>query len=152
MVHVEDEPPNLYALIAAASIAPGTVLRVVGKDDRELRIFLEGCEFRFSITAARQITVVPLADSERFDETLVRLSSLADDEKATVVRLSPLCRGLERNRLLDLGLVPGTVVSIDLISPAGSPTAYRVRGASIALRREQAERVLIRKAKDKTSG
>jgi len=48
--------------------------------------------------------------------------------------------------------VPGTIVSVDLISPSGSPTAYRVRGASIALRREQAERVLIRKVKDVPHG
>jgi DtxR family Mn-dependent transcriptional regulator len=152
VLHVEDKPPHLYALIAAASITPGTVLRIVKKNDQELKVLLEGCEFRFLITVAKNITVVPLEDSEQFDETLVRLSSLVEDEKAAVVRLSPLCRGLERNRLLDLGLVPGTIVSVDLISPAGSPTAYRVRGASIALRREQAERVLIRKVKDETNG
>jgi DtxR family Mn-dependent transcriptional regulator len=152
VVHIEDEPPHLYALIVAASIAPGTVLRVLAKNGQELRASLEGCEFCFPITAAQKITVVPLTSGERFDETLVRLSSLAEDEQASVVRLSPLCRGLERNRLLDLGLVPGTVVSVDLVSPSGSPTAYRVRGASIALRREQAERVLIRKAKDVTNG
>jgi len=152
VLHVEDKPPHLYAIIAAASIAPGTVVRVMEKNDQELGIFLEGCEFLFPLTVANNITVEPLEDSEPFDEKLVRLSSLADDDKAAVVRLSPLCRGLERNRLLDLGLVPGTIVSVDLISPSGSPTAYRVRGASIALRREQAERVLIRKVKDVPHG
>jgi DtxR family Mn-dependent transcriptional regulator len=152
VVHVEDKPPQVYAIIAAASIAPGTVLRIVEKTDQKLKVFLEGCEFRFLITVAQNITVVPLEDSEQFDATLVRLSSLVEDEQAAVVRLSPLCRGLERNRLLDLGLVPGTFLSVDLISPAGSPTAYRVRGASIALRREQAERVLIRKVKDASNG
>jgi len=148
VVHVEDKPPHLYAIIAAASIAPGTVLRIVEKNNQELKVALEGCEFRFSTTVTENITVVPLADSESFDETLVRLSSLTGREKAEVVRLSPLCRGLERNRLLDLGMVPGSIITVDLVSPSGSPTAYRVRGAAIALRREQAERVLIRKVKD----
>ena len=148
VVHIEDEPPHLYALISAASIAPETVLRIVAKNDHELCVALEGCEFHFPPETAQNITVVPLLEGERYDESLVRLSSLSLDEKAAVVRLSPLCRGLERNRLLDLGMVPGTVLTIDLISPSGSPTAYRVRGASIALRREQAERVLIRKIKD----
>jgi DtxR family Mn-dependent transcriptional regulator len=152
VLHVEEKPPHLYAIIAAASIAPGTVVRVMEKNDQELGIFLEGCKFLFPLTVANNITVEPLEDSEQFDEKLVRLSSLADDDKAAVVRLSPLCRGLERNRLLDLGLVPGTILSVDLISPSGSPTAYRVRGASIALRREQAERVLIRKVKDVPHG
>ena len=144
VVHVEDEPPKLYALIYEANIAPGTVLRIEEKDERGMGIRTEGCEFRFPADAARQITVVPLMDGELFDDSLQRLSNLGEHEQAEVVGLSPLCRGLERNRLLDLGIVPGTVITIDLISPSGSPIAYRIRGASIALRRQQAERVLVR--------
>ena len=41
-------------------------------------------------------------------------------------------------RLLDLGFVAGTPVEVEMVSPAGDPTAYRVRGTVIALRREQA--------------
>jgi len=52
-------------------------------------------------------------------------------------------RGAERRRLLDLGLVPGTVVVAELRSPLGDPVAYRVRGASVALRREQARQIRI---------
>lgn len=147
VTHIEDEPPRLYSAIAAASIAPGTVLRIESKSDRECRVATEGRTFRFPLEVVRQLTVVPLAEGEQYDESVRRLSSLAEDEEATVVRLSPLCRGLERSRLLDLGLVPGTVIHVDLVSPSGSPIAYRVRGASIALRKEQAERVLIRKTK-----
>lgn len=152
VVHVEDDPPERYALIAAASITPGTVLRIEAKDEDEVRVATEGCDFGFPTATAEQITVVPLADGEHFDESLKRLSSLAEGETAGVVRLSTLCRGLERSRLLDLGLVPGTTLSVDLVSPSGSPVAYRVRGASIALRREQAERVLIRKHAENADG
>jgi Fe2+ transport system protein FeoA len=45
--------------------------------------------------------------------------------------------------MLDLGIVPGTVVSAEVSSPSGDPIAYRVRGALIALRREQSELVRI---------
>jgi Fe2+ transport system protein FeoA len=45
--------------------------------------------------------------------------------------------------MLDLGLVPGTVVEAELRSPAGDPTAYRIRGAMIALRRSQADLVQV---------
>ncbi len=148
VVHIEDEPPRLYAHIVAASIAPGTILRIIKKDTEELQISVEGCEFTFSNEVAGQITVVPLTANEKFDESIQRLSSLEEEEEASVVRLSPLCIGLERNRLLDLGLVPGTVLSVDLVSPSGSPIAYRIRGASIALRRSQSELVLIRKTKE----
>jgi Fe2+ transport system protein FeoA len=54
--------------------------------------------------------------------------------------------GAERRRLLDLGLVPGTHVIAEMRSPLGDPTAYRVRGAIIALRREQAEQIDVEAA------
>jgi ferrous iron transport protein A len=44
---------------------------------------------------------------------------------------------------MDLGLVPGTVIEVEMTSPLGDPTAYRVRGAQIALRREQARLVQV---------
>lgn len=145
VVHVEDHPTRLFAQIASVSIAPGTVLRIARKSGEGLRVQTEGCTFDFSIEVAGQITVTPLVSGETFDEGLVRLSSLVEDEAAAIVGLSPLCRGLERSRLLDLGFVPGSRVTVDLVSPAGSPVAYRIRAASIALRREQTERILIRK-------
>ncbi len=72
------------------------------------------------------------------------LCGLALGESAEVVALSPGLRGQERRRLLDLGLLPGTQVTAELRSPSGDPTAYRVRGAVIALREEQARLVRVK--------
>jgi Fe2+ transport system protein FeoA len=44
---------------------------------------------------------------------------------------------------LDLGFVPGSLVEATLASPAGDPVAYQVRGALVALRREQAKFIRI---------
>ena len=46
-------------------------------------------------------------------------------------------------RLEDLGLTVGASVLPLHRSPAGSPTAYLVRGAVIALRREDAARIFL---------
>ena len=51
------------------------------------------------------------------------------------------CDGLPRRRLLDLGFVPGTEVEAVMRSPGGDPTAYRVRGAMIALRSKEAKEI-----------
>jgi Fe2+ transport system protein FeoA len=59
-------------------------------------------------------------------------------ESGTVVDVSPACQGSQRRRLLDLGVVKGTRITAELVSAAGDPVAYRIRGALIALRREQA--------------
>lgn len=49
--------------------------------------------------------------------------------------------GIVRRRMLDLGLVPGTRVEIIRRSPLGDPTAYKIRGAIIALRREESSQI-----------
>jgi len=46
--------------------------------------------------------------------------------------------GPERRRLMDLGVLPGARITPELRSPLRDPTAYRVRGSLIALRRRQA--------------
>ena len=51
---------------------------------------------------------------------------------------------LRRRRMLDLGFVPGAVVTALYASPWGSPAAYGICGAVIALRREDAAAVTIR--------
>jgi ferrous iron transport protein A len=52
-------------------------------------------------------------------------------------------QGPERRRMMDLGIVPGTLVTVEMKSPLGDPVAYRVRGALVALRHDQARLVLI---------
>lgn len=47
------------------------------------------------------------------------------------------------SRLRDLGLIKGTKIECVLKSPLGDPTAYLIRGALIALRRDDAKYVLI---------
>ncbi|HHW07062.1 MAG TPA: ferrous iron transport protein A [Clostridia bacterium] len=51
--------------------------------------------------------------------------------------------GLLRRRLLDLGFVPGAIVTVVRRAPWGDPTAYLVRGAVVALRREEAGFILV---------
>jgi Fe2+ transport system protein FeoA len=47
--------------------------------------------------------------------------------------------------MMDLGILPGTTVTAEMISPGGDPTAYRIRGALVALRKDQAEHIRIQR-------
>lgn len=69
------------------------------------------------------------------------LADLLPGETATVRELR--ADGFLRNRLLDFGLVPGTKVEGVMSSPLGDPVAYLVRGTVLALRREDAEAVIL---------
>ena len=80
-----------------------------------------------------------------------RLSELALGETAEVVAISRASRGAERRRFFDLGILPGAAVSVELISPGGDPTAYRVRDALIALRRDQADMILVKQSEYEAS-
>jgi Fe2+ transport system protein FeoA len=66
------------------------------------------------------------------------LDALLPGAVGRVVELSPECRGFERRRLMDLGLVPGSVVERSEQAPFGGPIAFRLRGVTLALRPAQA--------------
>ncbi len=69
------------------------------------------------------------------------LSSLQEGDFAHVQTL--LSTGPMRRRLQDLGLVEGTRVQCVQKSPFGDPIAFEIRGAVIALRCEDARKILI---------
>ncbi len=71
----------------------------------------------------------------------IPLSDLPVGMQVQVLHLK--ATGLSRRRLLDLGLVPGTQIKILRKSPLGDPTAYEIRGASVALRKEEASNILV---------
>lgn len=74
-------------------------------------------------------------------EDFVPLFKVPTGSKVQVSKL--LSMGLPRRRMLDLGLIPGTVIDIVRKSPLGDPIAYNIRGALIALRKEEAEQILV---------
>lgn len=71
----------------------------------------------------------------------IPLSELPIGHKAKVKMLTS--DGTSRRRMLDLGLIIDTVVEALLKSPAGDPVAYHIRGAVIALRTEEAGKILV---------
>ena len=74
-------------------------------------------------------------------EPNLTLADLRPGERAVVTRLDST--GLERRRLMDLGVLPGTIICAEAVSPLGDPTAYLIRGGLIALRLEQARQIHI---------
>lgn len=143
IVHIEDEPAEVYQRVIRLGLVAGMRFRLDAVDAVHSRITADGRTLTLDRPMGALLRVVELPEGESLDEALHRLSDLGESQVATVVGLGPGCRGAERNRLLDLGVVPGSRISIDLVSPSGNPTAYRIRGASIALRREQADHVYV---------
>lgn len=150
IVHIEDEPEVVYAQLAAEGLYPGMAVRLIEVTPQRVRFWANGDEHVLAPLLAANISVVPRpAEAEaRREEAEARppampLSALRLGEQAEVVGISPRCRGPERRRFMDLGILPGTVVTAELVSPSGDPTAYRIRDALIALRKEQADLIHV---------
>lgn len=142
IVHMEDEPDAVYRQLLALGLLPGMRAQVDARSDEHIDLLTgDRHRVRLNTVQANNVGVSVLPAAAAADETV--LSDLAPGCIATVVGLAPACHGAARRRLLDLGFVPGTIVGVDLVSPAGDPTAYRVRGSVLALRRQQAELIRI---------
>lgn len=71
----------------------------------------------------------------------ISLNELPLGEKARVKSLE--ASGLDRRRMLDLGIINNTVIEALQKSPSGDPIAYLIRGAVIALRSDLASLILV---------
>ena len=146
ITHLEDEPPELFERIAAIGLSPHLRFTVVGRDPESVHINLRGEELTLPQIVAGNVTVRPLAEGETVNVATATLADLGPGESARVIGIEARCQGPQRRRLLDLGIVPDTEIVAEFDSAAGDPMAYRIRGALIALRREQASWVEVEPA------
>ena len=53
----------------------------------------------------------------------------------------------DARRLMELGFLPGTQITAGRSAPSGDPQVFQVDGSEIALRRETAKRMTVRRKK-----
>lgn len=78
------------------------------------------------------------------DGGCLSLISLSDVSTGAYCHIAAVeLEGLLRRRILDLGMIPGTLVKCVRRSAAGDPIAFAVRGSTIALRNEDARCIKV---------
>lgn len=148
IVHLEDEPEIVYAQLAAEGLYPGMSIRVIEKTPTRIRFWANGNEHVLAPIVAANISVAPVPvdlQTDTVPDGSQRLNQLKPGETAVVVAISRKCRGAERRRFMDLGILPGTRIKTEMRSPSGDPTAYIIRDALIALRSEQAGLIQVKR-------
>ncbi len=143
IVHLEDEPPEVYQQLMVEGVRLGEDVRILERSPTEVRFFTEEREYVVASIVAANITLASVPEKEVLEGPFCLLADLDEGATGVVKGLAEACRGLTRRRLLDLGFTPGAEIVVDLTGPFGEPRAFRVRGTMIALRREQAEMVLL---------
>ncbi|MFN0100074.1 MAG: DtxR family transcriptional regulator [Gemmatimonadaceae bacterium] len=144
IVHLEDEPVTRFNHLRRLGFELDKRLVVRARTSVTAEVELDGKVVSVPPDYELAIGVVSTDGGDT-----VRPRTLDDidvGESARVLRLSRECRGAQRRRLLDLGVVPGTVITAEMRSAGGDPMAYRIRGALIALRRQQAVWIEVERA------
>ncbi|MBQ8921803.1 MAG: fused ferrous iron transport protein A/B [Oscillospiraceae bacterium] len=83
-------------------------------------------------------------------ERVISLAALPIGESGTVTEIRE--DEAQRNRLAQLGIIPGTVLTCRLRGAGGSPVAFTVRGVTLALRSSQCEHILLKPTASAESG
>jgi DtxR family Mn-dependent transcriptional regulator len=143
IIHVEDEPDAIYQQLVAEGLYPGMQVRMLEESKERVRFTANGEECILAPLFAKNITVAQIKLEKPIEGKFKNLSSLKMGESGTVLGISKALRGKQRRRLMDLGVVPGTEITAELRSVGGDPIVYRIKGASIALRKKQAERIYL---------
>jgi len=70
-----------------------------------------------------------------------KLSDLEPGEKGVVTRV--VGSGATRRRMLDMGLVRDTEITVVRKAPLGDPVEFLLKGYNLSLRRKEAEKVYV---------
>jgi DtxR family Mn-dependent transcriptional regulator len=143
VIKIEDKPPSAYAEIIEKGIFLDVQIEILKKVKNSIHLLVNGKAQTLPVILAGNITVQLAEEKRMIEEPPHSLSSLKTGEKGEVLGISRACRGAQRRRLMDLGIVPGTVISMTMASAGGDPKAYNIRGALIALREDQADFIHI---------
>lgn len=145
ITHLEDEPRSIYEQLSVLGLYPGMQVYVTKVTDKKITFVADGEECILTPLFAACITIEKFSNEVSQKAKPDLLTSLQIGEKAEVVGISPNCRGQQRRRLMDLGIVPGSPIMAVMKSASGDPVGYRVLGTTIGIRKQHAEQVFITK-------
>lgn len=74
-------------------------------------------------------------------ENIKPLSALKPQNQGKIKSISNT--GNLKRRLLDMGIVPGSLVEVVKVAPLGDPIDVKVKGYHLSLRKEEAGEILV---------
>ncbi len=140
--HIEDEPVPLARDIFNRGFRVNDRVKILKNTDQGMQVEHNDKSQYLDALTAMNIQLQPIERKEVPPKRT--LNDLKPAEQGRIIYISERLQGLARRRLLDLGFTPGVPVKKVLVSSfGGDPTAYEVRGAKIALRKDQAKYIYI---------
>ena len=77
-----------------------------------------------------------------------KLSELKTGEQGIIERVTGV--GRFRQRLMEMGFVPGAEIVVEKFAPLRNPIEYVLKGYHVSLRHDEAEKVMVRTLEEQT--
>ncbi len=143
IIHVEDEPPTIYRQILELGLFPNMMIEVEDISLDNILVVTQDGVKQIPKNVAANLTVSEI--EEELPKDVLKLTDIPIGGKCRVVKLSEKLIGPNRRRLLDLGVIPSTVITVRFQNISGNPRAYEIKNTLIALRDDIAELIYVRK-------
>ncbi len=140
IVCLDDDPAPLLAQLVALGLEPGVDVEVVERRSDLLRLRVDGDVVPLARPAADHVFVVAAPALP------LELGRLPVGARARVVEIKG--SGKHQRRMLDMGFVPGAEVTVMRQASLGDPIEYRIKGTGIAMRRTDANEVMVEELED----
>ena len=75
--------------------------------------------------------------------------TLKDGKPGMSVRIDSIAESKLKNRFMTMGLIPGTHVEILRTAPMGDPIAVKIRSYNLAMRKDDAEKIIVTEISEK---
>ncbi len=151
--HIEDEPAEIYEHLVNLDLAPFDKIKIIKINKDYISIINDkGKKIDIEYFYANNIFVNKIEKNEKiqnyFDfllnHEIITLNKLKLRNPGLIVGLSFYIRGIQRQRLMELGFIKGNVV-IPMYnnSITDDPRAYKIKNSIISLRTEQASKIYV---------
>lgn len=151
--HIEDEPSEIYKYLVNLDIAPFDKIKILKIEKNYINIINDkGKIISLNHIYANNIFVQELENDERikryFDflikSNVITLDNLKLRNPGLIIGLSFYIRGVQRQRLMELGFIKGNIV-IPLYnnSISDDPRAYKINNSIISLRKEHVNKIYV---------
>jgi len=151
--HIEDEPPEIYEYLVNLDLAPFDKIKILKIDKNYIKIINDkGKIIELTYLYANNVFIEKIGKNEKllnyFDfllkSNVITLDKLRINDIGLITGLSFYIRGIQRQRLMELGFIKGNIV-IPLYnnSLSNDPRAYKINNSIISLRKEQALRIYV---------
>ncbi len=151
--HIEDEPAEIYEHLVNLDLAPFDKIKIIKINKEYINIINDkGKKMNIDYLYANNVFVKKIEKNEKlqnyFDfllnNQIITLDTLKLRDPGLIIGLSFYIRGIQRQRLMELGFIKGNIV-IPMYNNfiTNDPRAYKIKNSIVSLRSEQASKIYV---------